>query len=49
MRTISKIVVILSFLTTTSLASAEIFKWVDAKGTIHFSDDPATIPGQPTT
>jgi len=23
---------------------AEIFKWVDEKGTIHFTEDPATIP-----
>jgi len=23
---------------------AEIFKWVDEKGTVHFTEDPATIP-----
>jgi len=44
MKTILKIVVIFSFLATTSLVSAEIYKWVDGKGTIHFTDDPATIP-----
>ena len=44
MRTILKIVVIFSFLATTSLASAEIFKWVDEKDTVRFTDDPATIP-----
>jgi hypothetical protein len=26
------------------LAQAEVFKWVDEKGTIHFTEDPATIP-----
>jgi hypothetical protein len=26
------------------LAHAEIYKWVDEKGTIHFTEDPATIP-----
>jgi len=25
-------------------AHAEIFKWVDEKGTVHFTEDPATIP-----
>ena len=44
MRTISKIVVILSFLTVPSFVSAEIYKWVDGKGTVHFTDDPVTIP-----
>ena len=44
MKTILKIVVILSFFGTTSLVSAEIYKWVDEKGTVHFTEDPATIP-----
>jgi|APFre7841882724_1041349.scaffolds.fasta_scaffold18202_2 hypothetical protein len=44
MKIIFKIVVILTFLTTTSVASAEIYKWVDEKGTINFTDDPVTIP-----
>jgi len=26
------------------LAHAEIYKWVDEKGTVHFADDPSTIP-----
>jgi hypothetical protein len=26
------------------LAHAEVFKWVDEKGTVHFTEDPATIP-----
>jgi len=27
-----------------SMATAEIYKWVDEKGTVHFTEDPATIP-----
>ena len=27
-----------------SSVHAEIFKWVDDKGTVHFTEDPATIP-----
>jgi len=27
-----------------AFADAEIYKWTDEKGTIHFTDDPATIP-----
>ena len=26
------------------VAQAEIYKWVDEKGTVHFTEDPATIP-----
>ncbi len=26
------------------LAHAEVFKWVDEKGTVHLTDDPSTIP-----
>jgi hypothetical protein len=26
------------------LTHAEVFKWVDEKGTVHFTEDPATIP-----
>lgn len=26
------------------LAHAEVFKWVDEKGTVHFTEDPETIP-----
>ena len=26
------------------LAHAEVFKWVDEKGTVHFTENPATIP-----
>jgi len=44
MKTILKIVVIFSFLATTSLVSAEIYNWVDDKGTVHFTEDQSTIP-----
>jgi hypothetical protein len=27
-----------------SIAHAEVFKWVDEKGGVHFTEDPATIP-----
>jgi hypothetical protein len=26
------------------IANAEVFKWVDDKGTVHFTEDPSTIP-----
>ncbi|MGD0627252.1 MAG: DUF4124 domain-containing protein [Thermodesulfobacteriota bacterium] len=26
------------------LTHAEIYKWTDEKGTVHFTEDPATIP-----
>ena len=40
------IVILISFglLPIFQLAHAEIFKWVDEKGTVHFTEDPATIP-----
>jgi len=44
MRIIFKIVVIVVCLAVPCLVSAEIYKWLDVKGTIHFTDDPATIP-----
>ena len=39
-------VALISFalLLTFQLAHAEIYKWVDEKGTVHFTEDPATIP-----
>jgi hypothetical protein len=44
MKTIFKVIVVLAFLATASLVWAEIYKWVDEKGTVHFTEDPATIP-----
>ena len=44
MKTIFKVIVVLAFLATTSLVLAEVYKWVDEKGTVHFTEDPATIP-----
>ena len=40
------IVILISFglLPIFQLAHAEIFKWVDEKGTTHFTEDPVTIP-----
>jgi hypothetical protein len=29
----------------TSFSYAQVYKWVDASGTIHFTDDPAKVPG----
>jgi hypothetical protein len=26
------------------LSAAEIYKWVDEKGTVHFTEDPSTVP-----
>jgi len=37
-------IVIFSFLLIFQTAHAEIFKWVDEKGTVNFTEDPATIP-----
>jgi tetratricopeptide (TPR) repeat protein len=37
------IIVALSFSTST-FVRAEIYKWVDEKGTVHFTEDPGTIP-----
>ena len=35
---------IISFLAIPFLTHAEIYKWVDDKGTVHFTDDYSTIP-----
>jgi polyribonucleotide nucleotidyltransferase len=37
-------IVILSLSLFFQTVHAEIFKWVDEKGTVHFTEDPATIP-----
>ena len=37
-------VFIISFLTIPFLIHAEVYKWVDDKGTIHFTDDYSNIP-----
>lgn len=42
-RVLMLLVVAVSFLFP-PFVSAEIFKWVDEKGTVHFTEDPATIP-----
>ncbi len=41
---ITLIAIFLGELLIFSLASAEIFKWVDDKGTIHLTDDESTVP-----
>ena len=38
------IITLFGLLSIFQLAHAEIFKWVDEKGTVHFTEDPATIP-----
>jgi hypothetical protein len=35
-----KIVALLVLLSATALAHAQVFRWVDAKGTVHYSDKP---------
>jgi len=37
-------IVIFSGLLIFQTTHAEIFKWIDEKGTVHFTEDPATIP-----
>ena len=37
-------VIMLVFLLISQLSHAEIYKWVDEEGIVHFADDPATIP-----
>ena len=37
-------IVIFGLLLIFQIAHAEIFKWVDEKGTVNFTEDPATIP-----
>jgi hypothetical protein len=44
MKTIFKTLAVLSLLVTVSLAWAEVYKWVDDKGNVHFTEDPSTIP-----
>jgi len=41
-----KIIAIISFATLIIFSSgwAEIYKWVDEKGTVHFTEDPSTVP-----
>jgi hypothetical protein len=41
---IGLLVVMLGGLLMFKSSHAEIFKWVDEKGTVHFTEDPATIP-----
>jgi len=41
---IGLLAVMVSGLMMFELSHAEIFKWVDEKGTVHFTEDPATIP-----
>lgn len=36
--------IIFSLLFISQLSHAEIYKWVDEKGTVHFTEDPTTIP-----
>jgi hypothetical protein len=44
MKIIFKVIVITCILTTAPLVSAEIYNWVDEKGTVHFTEDSSTIP-----
>jgi flagellar biosynthesis GTPase FlhF len=36
--------ILFSLLLIVTFTYAEIFKWVDEKGTVHFTEDPSTIP-----
>lgn len=38
------IIAIFGLLLFFTFANAEIYKWVDEKGTLHFTEDPSTIP-----
>lgn len=38
------IIAIFGLLFFFTFANAEIYKWVDEKGTVHFTEDPSTIP-----
>ena len=38
------ITILLGLLLIFQIAHAEIYKWVDEKGTVHFTEDPSTIP-----
>ena len=46
MKTVMVILITILFglLFISQLSLAVIFKWVDEKGTVHFTEDPATIP-----
>lgn len=39
-----KAILIIVIIFLSSICFAEIYKWVDDKGTVHFTEDPATIP-----
>lgn len=39
-----KTILILLIIFASSVCAGEIYKWVDEKGTVHFTEDPATIP-----
>jgi hypothetical protein len=41
---VTVLLVFLGFCVTVGAVHAEIFKWIDEKGTVHFTEDPATIP-----
>jgi hypothetical protein len=41
---LTALVILFSMLVVLSSAHAEIYKWVDDKGAVHFTEDPATIP-----
>ena len=43
-RMVALLAVVLVSLMIFQLAHAEIYKWVDEKGTVNFTEDPATIP-----
>lgn len=39
-----KAIVIILMILVSSVCWAEIYKWIDEKGAVHFTEDPATIP-----
>jgi hypothetical protein len=43
-RATMKTVLIILIIFVSSVCFGEIYKWVDEKGTVHFTEDPATIP-----
>ena len=42
--TLMKTILVILIIFASSVCFGEIYKWVDEKGTIHFTEDPATIP-----
>jgi predicted nucleic acid-binding Zn-ribbon protein len=44
MRGICFLLLLIFFLTPSVSFSAEIYRWTDEKGTVHFTDDPSNIP-----